>query len=55
MSRKKKKRESEKPQTALYLLEYPRYLHREIKVETIEKGYDKISDYITEILMKRKK
>lgn len=56
MSKKKEeKKKKKKSKTALYLLKYPRHLHREIKVESIEKGFDKISDYITDILMKRKK
>ena len=47
------KGKKKKKKTTMYLLELPSNLHREIKIETIEKNYAKISDYITDILKKR--
>jgi len=53
MKKKFKTKEKKKGKTTMYLLELPSDLHREIKIETIEKNYSKISDYITDILRKR--
>ena len=38
-----------------YLLELPASLHREIKAETTQKNYRRISDYIADILRERAK